>query len=97
MKYFILSYDVVDDYLERRQEFRAEHLALATLETNRGLLRYAGAYADPADGAAMVFRCEDESVVRAFVDADPYVANGLVTKWHIREWTVVAGADYAAG
>ena len=91
--WWLLQYDVVEDYLERRGEFRAEHLGLATALLERGELVLAGAFADPADGAALVFRADDRSVVEAFVAADPYVANGLVTAWRIREWTVVIGGD----
>lgn len=94
MKYFILVYEVVDDYLDRRGEFRSEHLALAKAATERGELRLAGAYADPADGAALVFQGDDDSAARAFAASDPYVRNGLVRSWHIREWSVVVGADY---
>lgn len=89
--YFLLLYEVVDDYLERRQAFREEHLALAEEAKERGELVLAGAYADPPDGAALVFRAEDDSVVKDFVDHDPYVREGLVTKWAIRQWTVVIG------
>ena len=94
MKYYILFYEVVDDYLERRGEFRPDHLALARVATERGELRLAGAYAHPADGAALVFRGEDETPARTFAEADPYVRNGLVDSWHIREWSAVIGADY---
>lgn len=94
MNHFILFYDVVDDYVERRGEFRGLHLAHAMASTERGELRFGGAYADPADGAALVFRCEEESTVRDFAEADPYVRNGLVQDWHIRRWSVVVGADY---
>jgi uncharacterized protein YciI len=93
--WWLLQYDLVDDYLERRAEFRPEHLALATAAQERGELVMAGALADPADGAVLVFRADDRAVVQAFVDADPYVANGLVTGWSIRSWTVVIGADPA--
>ena len=51
----------------------------------------AGAFAEPADGAALVFRADDARPVEAFVQADPYVAEGLVTSWSIRQWTVVIG------
>lgn len=94
MKYFILFYEVVDDYLELRKQYRKDHLALARAAAESGELRYAGAYADPVDGAALVFRGEDETVARAFAEADPYVLNGLVKSWHTREWSVVIGADY---
>ena len=93
MQHYLLFYDLVDDYLERRVAFRAEHLALARAAHERSELVLAGAYGDPADGAALVFRVDDESVVRRFVEADPYVKEGLVTAWRIRAWTVVVGAD----
>jgi uncharacterized protein YciI len=93
VKYFILFYEVVEDYLERRAEFRTDHLALARAATDSGELLFAGAYADPADGAALVFRGPD-GIARAFAEADPYVLNGLVKSWHIREWSVVIEADY---
>ena len=53
----------------------------------------AGAYADPPDGAALVFRADDGSVVRDFVAHDPYVREGLVKKWVVRQWTVVIGSQ----
>jgi uncharacterized protein YciI len=89
--YLALIYEVVDDYLERRGAFRAEHLALARDATERGELVLAGAYADPPDGALLVFEGPDRSVAERFAAADPYVRNGLVTRWRVREWTVVVG------
>ncbi|MFL6238793.1 MAG: YciI-like protein [Actinomycetes bacterium] len=89
--YFALLYDVVDDYLERRGEFREEHLALTAAAKKRGDLLLGGAWADPADGALLVWKVDDRSVVEDFVQADPYVRNGLVKNWRIREWTVVVG------
>ncbi len=91
--YYALLYDVVDDYLERRGQFRDEHLALAAAATARGELVLAGAFADPADSALLVWKVDDRAVVEEFVKADPYVRNGLVTSWRIREWTVVVGND----
>jgi uncharacterized protein YciI len=89
--YLALMYEVVDDYLERRGEYRAEHFALARAATERGELVLAGAYADPPDGALLVFEGPDRSVAERFAAADPYVRNGLVTRWRVREWTVVVG------
>jgi uncharacterized protein YciI len=90
----MLQYELVDDYLERRAEYRAEHLALARAAVERGELRYGGAFADPADGAALVFRGDDPRVAEDFARADPYVTSGIVRTWRVREWTVVIGADY---
>ena len=32
-----------------------------------------------------------EAVAERFVAADPYVKNGLVKSWRVREWTTVVG------
>ena len=50
MKHFLLMYDVVADYVERRIPFRAEHIALARAAKARGDLFLAGALANPVDG-----------------------------------------------
>ena len=90
---FVLLYDYVENVVEKRAPFRPDHLALANEYLERGELLMAGAFADPVDGAAFVFTVEDRARVEAFVAADPYVANGLVPSWRIREWTVVIGGD----
>jgi uncharacterized protein YciI len=90
--YHALFYEVVDDYVARRQPYRAEHLALAQEAHREGRLVLAGAY-DPAEGALLVFRTDDPAVVEAFVRHDPYVKNGLVKSWRVRRWNVVVGGQ----
>lgn len=92
MAYFALQYDVVPDHLTRRTPFRDAHLALAREAESRGELVMAGALSDPL-GALLIFRSDDDddTCVRAFVSADPYVTEGLVTRWQIRPWAVVLG------
>ncbi len=91
MKHFMLVYEYAPDIAERRGPFRAGHLGLAKEYVDRGELVLGGAFVEPLDGGALVFKGEDESVAKAFVDADPYVQNGLVTSWRIREWMTVVG------
>lgn len=91
MKHFVLIYDVVEDYVERRTPFRAEHLALAQAAKANGDLFLAGAFANPVDGALLVFQGETGAAAEAFAQADPYVKNGLVRSWRVREWTTVVG------
>lgn len=89
--FYLLFYDYIGNAVERRAPFREAHLALARDAHARGELVLAGALAEPVDGAVLVFRASDPSVVEAFVSRDPYVANGVVTRWRIRPWTVVIG------
>jgi uncharacterized protein len=87
----LLLYDVVPDYVERRAPFRAEHLALAQAAHARGELVLGGALADPVDGAVLLFRGDTPTAAEAFAHADPYVRNGLVTRWRVRAWNTVVG------
>lgn len=89
MNYYLLVYHVVDDYVSRRAIYREEHLRLAHEAHSRGELILGGALADPIDQAILVFRSADKKVVEEFVRNDPYVNNGLVSRWEIRPWTVV--------
>jgi len=95
MNYYALFYYVVDDYVSRRSLYRDEHLRLAQEAHRRGELLLAGALTDPVDRALLVFRAPERSVVEDFVRKDPYVLNGLVTRWEIRSWAVVIGNEPA--
>jgi len=91
MKYFALIYDVVDNFAERRMPFRETHLKLVKEAHERGAIVMAGALGDPPTGALIVFRVEEPSVVENFARTDPYVTQGVVTKWQVKPWNVVFG------
>ena len=90
-KHFLLIYEVVDDYVAQRLPFRPQHLALAEQAAARGELVLGGALADPVDLAVLLFRGPSRDAAETFALNDPYVKNGLVLKWSVREWTTVAG------
>jgi len=89
--YFVVFYEVVDDFVTRRAPHRDAHLALARESQARGELQLGGALGDPADRALIVFRAADRAVVEEFVRRDPYVTAGLVRRWEIRPWAVAVG------
>jgi len=89
--HYLLFYDVVPDYMERRAPLRAEHLALGRAAVARGELVLGGALVDPTDGAVLLFRGDSPAVAEAFAAADPYVRHGLVTRWRVRAWATVVG------
>lgn len=95
MKHFLLFYDGAPDYLERRPQHRDAHLKHAWAAVERGEIVVAGALTDPVDGAVLMFQGDDKSVAELFAKADPYVVNGLVKDWRVREWATVVG-DLAA-
>lgn len=91
--HFILFYDFVPDYLERRAQYRTDHLRLAWEAHDRGELVLAGALADPVDTAVLLFKGDSPAVAEKFVALDPYVQHGLVSRWRVRAWTTVVGKD----
>jgi uncharacterized protein YciI len=91
-----LLYEVIDDYVAQRAQFRDAHLQSAGAAAGRGELLLAGAMTEP-DGALLVFRAADRSVAENFARNDPYVVNGLVSHWEVRPWNVVVGQEPADG
>lgn len=99
MKHFLLFYELADDYLERREAYRAAHLKLAWEAHERGELLQGGALEPAPDrtgGAVLFFQGGDRSAAENFAKADPYVAEGLVKRWQVREWRTVVGEAAAA-
>jgi uncharacterized protein YciI/heme-degrading monooxygenase HmoA len=93
--YYLLFYEVGEDYASRRAKFRDAHLEKAWKASERGELVLAGALANPLDGAVLLFKGDSPEVVENFAKADPYVTSGAVKRWHVREWKTVAGEDAA--
>jgi len=89
--HYLLFYETAPDYLERRVKFRAGHLALAWQSFERGELVLGGALSEPVDGAILFFQGASPSVAENFAKNDPYVLNGLITKWYVREWITIVG------
>ena len=89
--HYLLFYEAGPDYAERRAPFRAAHLEYARKAVARGDLILGGAFANPIDGAALLFRGASSAIAEGFAASDPYVVNGIVKKWYVREWTTVVG------
>ena len=87
--HYVLFYEVGEGYVERRVPYRNEHLALVRESYDRGDMVLAGALAEPADGAMLVFR--SAAAAEVFPKSDPYVLNGLIKSWKVRQWNTVIG------
>ncbi|MFM0042693.1 YciI-like protein [Paraburkholderia sediminicola] len=93
--HYLLMYDLVPDYLERRGAYREDHLKLAWVAAERGELQLAGALAEPVDTAVLLFEGDSPAAAEAFAKADPYVLAGLVARWRVRQWMTVVGEGAA--
>ena len=91
--HYLLFYDYVPDIIERRGPHRAAHIAHARAAVDRGELVLGGALANPIDVGVLLFHGDSPAAAEAFARVDPYVVNGLVSNWRVREWTTVVGRD----
>ncbi len=98
MKHFLLFYDYVPDYMEKRGALRPAHFAHAMPYVERGELRLGGACTDEAGPplGVLVFKIASREAVEDFARRDPYVLNGVAASWRVREWTTVAGPEALA-
>ncbi|HYD85883.1 MAG TPA: YciI-like protein [Vitreimonas sp.] len=93
MKHFLLIYDYAPDYLEKRATHRPAHLELCRVSVARDELQLGGAVPqDEPPFGLLLFKAETAEVAEDFARADPYVTQGVVTSWRVREWITVVGA-----
>jgi uncharacterized protein YciI len=89
----ILTYEYVDDIVERRKPHREAHLAHVRRWSDERSLVLAGATGDPPTGALFVFEGEPAEV-EEFAASDPYREAGLIADSAVGPWTVVAHRDF---
>ena len=89
--HYLLFYDYVADYVAKRAPLRAAHLELVKRAHERGDLVMAGALGDPYRGGVLVFRGASPEAAEAFAKSDPYVIQGVVSKWEVKSWLTVIG------
>ena len=93
--YYVLTYDLADDYLQRRKEDGDEHLHLLRAAVARGELIMGGALIEPVDQGLYLFQGESPAVAERFAQQDSYVRRGFVKQWKVRPWMTIVGAPPA--
>ncbi|MFM8552093.1 MAG: YciI-like protein [Nitrospiraceae bacterium] len=94
--HYLLFYEKAPDYAARQKPLEALHLAYVQTAVKRGELVLGGSLIEPSDGTAvLLFQADSPAVVEAFAKSDPYVTQGIVTKWRVRTWDTVVGKDAA--
>jgi uncharacterized protein len=87
MKY-VLLYESADDALSKAPVHFAAHSARLQEFHARGDILMVGAFGDPQEQGSMAI-FPTRAAAEAFVEGDPFVLNGVVRRWEIREWNEV--------
>ena len=84
MKY-VLFYESADDVMSKAPEHFPAHSARLDEFQARGELLMVGLFGDPQEEGSMSVFTTRESA-EEFATGDPFVLNGVVAKWYVREW-----------
>jgi uncharacterized protein YciI len=82
---YVLFYESADDVASKAPAHFPAHKARLDEFHGRGELLMVGPFGNPQEeGSMAIFSTRDAA--EAFVADDPFVVNGLVKHWYIREW-----------
>jgi hypothetical protein len=88
MTKYIMWGSYCDNVAERRAPYRQAHLDGLSKHKNEGLLITVGPTKDLTKVFG-IYEAENEEIVRALIEADPYWQNGIWTEYEIKEWIQV--------
>lgn len=87
----VLFYESAPDVLSKAPAHFPAHKARLDDFHARGTLLMVGTFGDPqAEGSMAIFT--SRAAAEEFVEDDPFILNGVVRAWHIREWNEIFGA-----
>lgn len=89
MKY-VMFYDSGEDVASKAPAHFPAHRARIGDFHARGTLLMIGTFGDPQkEGSMAVFTTREAA--EEFAREDPFVLNGLVSNWYVREWNDILG------
>jgi len=80
----VMLYEVAQDGLSKAMANFEAHRARLHEFHARGVLLMAGPLGNPPEGSMGVFTTRDAA--EEFIQGDPFVVNGVVSKWRLIEW-----------
>jgi uncharacterized protein YciI len=87
---FVLFYESADDVASKAPPVFPAHKARLDDFQARGELLLVGTFGDPqAEGSMAVFRSSQGA--REFAEGDPFVLQGVVKSWQVRQWNEALG------
>ncbi len=85
MKYAVVLYTSADDVITKAPVHFPAHTARIDEFRERGEVVMIGTFGDPqAQGSMAIFT--SRAAAEAFVAGDPFVLNGVVSAYEIRDW-----------
>lgn len=84
MPKYVLFYESSSDVLAKAPLYLEKHCERWKEFNTRGLLLMVGPFGNPQEGAMGIFTTREAA--EEFVEGDPFVLNGVVSKWYVREW-----------
>jgi uncharacterized protein YciI len=85
---YVLFYESADDVASKAPAHFAAHVLRYSEFQAQGTLLMLGTFANAQDEGSMAIFTTREAA-EEFVKGDPFVVNGVVRAWHIREWNEV--------
>jgi len=85
---YVVLYESAPDVAAKAPAHFPAHKARLDEFHARGELLLVGAFGDPQrEGSMAIFATREGA--EEFVKGDPFVLNGVVAKWHLREWNEI--------
>jgi len=85
--FFQTLYDSFEDALSKAPDVIAAHKSRSQELHAGGTLLMAGAFLNnPGEPLGTMAICTTREAAEEYARGDPFVLNGMVSKWHIREW-----------
>ncbi len=85
--YFITKYKTIDEVRAKAPEVITAHLERSDKLHNEGKVIMAGAFLDrPEEPVTTMAIFYTREAAEEFAKGDPFVLNGMVSKWYVREW-----------
>jgi len=85
---YVVFYDSADDVGSKAPAHFPAHSARLQEFHARGTLLLVGTFGNPQEEGSMAVFSSREAA-EEFVKGDPFVLNGVVRDWHIREWNEI--------
>ena len=82
-----MFYEIAPAGLPKARTYYTAHRARIDEFRTRGTLLMVGAFSNSAEGAMGIFTTR--AAAEEFIKGDPFVINGVVAKWTLRDWDEV--------